>query len=84
MCEIWGDVLVAIDRPELVDGSSERGFTLPGQVTCSVFEQCDQCEDAPERRGLSQDHLEVQVTEREWCERWRRFCATGIASESQI
>jgi hypothetical protein len=72
-CAIYGDeMLDHAERFEIVDGSGDRGFTLPAQVVCNAFIQCNEpgCEEPedPERRG------EEQITYRQWAAKVRASC----------
>ena len=70
-CQLYGDEMFdRAERFEIVDGSTERGCTLPGQVVCRAFRQCDEgpCAEGenPERRN--------GLTYREWCAQARADC----------
>jgi hypothetical protein len=77
-CRLYGDEMFdRAERFEIVDGSAERGFTLPSQVVCNAFRQCDDpgCEEPedPELRATKDDPTHP-ITRREFAAKVRASC----------
>jgi hypothetical protein len=77
-CRIYADELFdRAERFEIVDGSHERGFTLPAQVVCNAFVQCDEpgCEEGPDPElRATKDDPTHPITYREWAALVRASC----------
>jgi len=72
-CLIYADEMFDnAERFEIVDGSAERGYTIPSQVVCNAFVQCNECEDDPALRATRDDPTRL-IT-------WRQFAAEARAS----